>query len=75
MTPDPTRPADRTAAPEPCIVPGCGGDSVRHLALSEAKRAFPLLPDQGRRAPLCRAHYKQWKKGTKESRDLARLGR
>ncbi|MCW6167371.1 MAG: hypothetical protein LVQ64_02875 [Thermoplasmatales archaeon] len=48
---------------------------MRHLALSEAKRAFPLLPDQGRRAPLCRAHYKQWKKETKESRDLARLGR
>ncbi len=74
MTPNPVRPTHGPASPEPCVVPGCGGDSVRHLAYSEAKKAFPNLPDQGRRAPLCRDHYKQWKKETKESRDLARLG-
>lgn len=70
----PTRsPAEE--APEPCIVPGCGEVAVRHLSLTEARRAFATLPDKGRRAPLCRAHYRAWKKETREARTLARLGR
>ncbi|HEV2429709.1 MAG TPA: hypothetical protein VGV64_07710 [Thermoplasmata archaeon] len=76
MTPDPpTRPRPPEAAPEPCLVPGCGAPSERHLALAEARRAFPELPERGRRAPLCRPHYKEWKKRTKASRALERLGR
>ena len=75
MSPEPPRRA--AAAPEeeePCIVPGCGAMSVRHLALAEARKAFDRLPDQGRRAPLCRDHYREWKKATKEARKLDRLG-
>ena len=75
MSPDP--PASGRAAPEeaePCAVPGCGAVSVRHLALTEAKKAFPDLPDRGRRAPLCRDHYREWKKATKQARKLDRLG-
>jgi hypothetical protein len=59
---------------EPCIVPGCGAASARRLALAEARKAFPQLPDKGRRAPLCRDHYREWKKSTKEARKLDRLG-
>lgn len=59
---------------EPCIVPGCGSPSLRHLALTEARKAFPQLPDKGRRAPLCRDHYREWKKSTKTARKLDRLG-
>jgi hypothetical protein len=59
---------------EPCLVPGCGATAVRHLALAEARKAFPQLPEKGRRAPLCRDHYREWKKATKESRKLDRLG-
>jgi len=65
-------------APEPadvCIVPGCGAEAVRHLALAEVRATFDGLPERGRRAPLCRAHYRQWKKATKERRALDRLGR
>lgn len=58
---------------KPCAVPGCGGASVRSLARSEARKAFPTLSEEGRRAPLCRDHYKQWKKATRESRALDRL--
>jgi hypothetical protein len=58
----------------PCLVIGCGAPSVRRLSLSEARKAFPELPEKGRRAPLCRDHYKQWKKSTKEARKLDRLG-
>lgn len=60
-------------APEPCVVPGCGEPSVRHLALAEARKGLENLPESGRRAPLCRAHYKAWKKATRESRKLDRL--
>lgn len=55
-------------------MPGCGAPSVRHLALAEARKAFDRLPDKGRRAPLCRDHYREWKKTTKEARKLDRLG-
>ena len=58
---------------EPCIVPGCGAASLRHLAFTEARKAFPQLPDKGRRAPLCRDHYREWKKSTKAARKLDRL--
>ena len=67
------RPPDDDA-PEPCIVRGCGAASVRHLALSEAKKGLADLPESGRRAPLCRDHYKEWKKATRDARKLDRLG-
>jgi hypothetical protein len=61
--------------PELCLLPGCGAPAVRHLALAEARRAFPELPEKGRRAPLCREHYRSWKKATKDARTLDRLAR
>ena len=61
--------------PESCLVPGCGQEAIRRLALAEARSVFPELPDKGRRAPLCREHYRAWKKATKERRKLDRLGR
>jgi hypothetical protein len=61
-------------ADAPCLVPGCGAPSVRRLALAEARKAFTDLPEKGRRAPLCRDHYREWKKSTKSARKLDRLG-
>jgi hypothetical protein len=60
-------------AAKPCAIPGCGGAAVRSLARSEVRKAFPKLSEEGRRAPLCKDHYKQWKKATKEARALERL--
>ena len=75
MSPDPPDPArSPSEETEACAVPGCGAPSVRHLALTEAKKAFSNLPDRGRKAPLCRDHYREWKKATKEARKLERLG-
>ena len=74
MTPDPS-PGDAGEADlDPCVVPGCGAPSVRHLARAEARKVFLTLPEKGRRAPLCRDHYREWKKSTKEARKLDRLG-
>ena len=70
MSPD----ADEDARPDPCLVPGCGAESIRRLTLTEARKAFPQLPEKGRRAPLCRDHYREWKKSTKAARKLDRLG-
>ena len=76
MTPDAPGPRPRANddAEEPCVVRGCGAPSVRHLALAEARKAFTDLPEKGRRAPLCRDHYREWKKATKDARKLDRLG-
>ncbi|HYA54128.1 MAG TPA: hypothetical protein VEG42_00815, partial [Thermoplasmata archaeon] len=57
---------------ESCLVPGCGAPAVRHLSLTEARKAFSSLPERGRRAPLCRDHYREWKKATKKARQLER---
>jgi hypothetical protein len=75
MSPDDARARPRRPAPEAehCIVPGCAGEALRHLALAEARRAFSNLPKEGRRAPLCRDHYREWKKATKATRKLDRL--
>ncbi|MCI4325227.1 MAG: hypothetical protein L3K00_05030 [Thermoplasmata archaeon] len=57
-----------------CVIPGCGAEAVRHLAVVEARRAFEQVPDQGRSAALCKIHYKEWKKATKKDRKLDRMG-
>ncbi|MGA8710876.1 MAG: hypothetical protein WB786_06580 [Thermoplasmata archaeon] len=72
MTPEGTRPRPPEEEDEPCLVAGCGVPSVRRLSLTEARKAFPGLPDKGRRAPLCREHYREWKKATKKARALDR---
>jgi hypothetical protein len=69
----PTPRTRRTAEIEKCLVSGCTEEAVRHLSLAEARRGLSSLPESGRRAPLCRTHYKEWKKATKESRSLDRL--
>jgi hypothetical protein len=75
MSGDPAAPAADEPVEDPCAVPACGAPAVRHLSLAEARRAYPELAESGRRAPLCREHYKGWKKATKEARVLDRLGR
>jgi len=72
MTPDSPRPRPPEDEDEPCLVSGCGAPSTRRLSLTEARKAFPGLPDKGRRAPLCREHYREWKKATKKARALDR---
>jgi hypothetical protein len=59
---------------EACVIGGCPAEPVRSISRFEARKAFPALPEEGRRAPLCREHYKQYKKATRKSRELDRLG-
>jgi len=71
MSPEAERRSDAEGE-ETCLVSGCGGVAVRHLSLTEARKAFSGLPEKGRRAPLCRDHYREWKKATKKARQLDR---
>lgn len=64
---------DAAEAEELCLVPRCGAVAVRRLALTEARKAFSDLPEKGRRAPLCREHYRTWKKTTKQQRTIDRI--
>ncbi|MCI4368785.1 MAG: hypothetical protein L3K09_04400 [Thermoplasmata archaeon] len=70
--PPPRRHSAEPETVEPCLVAGCGQPSVRHLALAAARQVFKELPEKGHRAPLCKEHYKAWKKATKQARVLDR---
>lgn len=65
------RPAEESA--EGCSVPNCGEAVFRSLSRIEARKGLPLIPEGGRRAPVCRTHYREYKKATKEARTLSRL--
>jgi len=57
-----------------CAVTGCGQPAVRSLSANKVKQVLPdlKLDEVGRRAHLCRQHYKAFRKKTKEERELER---
>ena len=58
-----------------CSVDGCSNPAARSVAGKRAAGALPPLKLKGdRRAHLCQDHYRQFRKATKEERDLERLG-
>jgi len=52
-----------------CSVAGCDAQAVRSLS-TQRVGAAGLKLGEGRRAYLCRAHYKEYKRGTKKEREL-----
>jgi hypothetical protein len=60
--------------PDLCAVEGCGQPAARSLSADKVKRVLADLKigDVGRRAHLCRAHYRAFRKKTKEERELER---
>ncbi|MGQ0537127.1 MAG: hypothetical protein ACT4PT_13775 [Methanobacteriota archaeon] len=64
------------AGAEPCSISGCKDQSERSLSFSRVEGAFPkgsLNASHGK-AKLCKKHYKEWKKATKDERELDHLG-
>ena len=56
-----------------CSVQGCEEKGERSITSSKAQMATDLDLDlSGKRAYLCRSHYKEWKKATKEERENER---
>jgi len=62
------------AAGEVCGVQGRGKEARRSLSTRKVKEALPELKLIGgpRRIHLCKDHYRQFRKKTKEERDLDR---
>ena len=52
-----------------CSVTGCGKDAVRSLSSQKVKAAGLKIGNE-KRAYLCKAHYKEFKKKTKKDKQL-----
>ncbi len=56
-----------------CNVDGCDGNGIRSLNIVRVEGAGLRIDSSAKRkAVLCREHYKEWKKESKENRDLER---
>ena len=51
-----------------CSVAGCDDDAIRSVSLPKAKSAG--LDVEGKRAYLCKDHYKEFKKGSKKDKQI-----
>ena len=55
-----------------CNVSGCDEDSVRSLNTQKVEAAGLNVESTGKKSLLCKTHYKEWKKETKDDRELER---
>ena len=56
-----------------CSVQGCDNSAERSISSSKASMAGDLvISTSNKRAYLCRQHYKEWKKATKDDRENER---
>lgn len=55
-----------------CNVDGCTNDGARSLNSAKVEQAGLRLKSSGKKAVLCKEHYKEWKKESKDDRDLER---
>lgn len=55
-----------------CNITGCGEDGVRSLNSKKVEEAGLQTSTSGKKTVLCKTHYKEWKKETKDDRSLER---
>ena len=55
-----------------CNVDGCDKDGARSLNTTKVENAGLRVNSSGKKTVLCKEHYKEWKKETKDDRDLER---
>ncbi len=55
-----------------CNVEGCVNDATRSLNTTKVERTGLQLTSVGKKSALCKEHYKEWKKESKDDRDLER---
>jgi len=55
-----------------CNVEGCDEDGTRSLNTGKVERAGLRVNSTGKKSVLCKIHYKEWKKESKDDRDLER---
>lgn len=58
-----------------CDIEGCKADAERSISGRKVEKAgMKLSSDASKNAHLCREHYKEFKKRTKDERTYERLG-
>jgi hypothetical protein len=70
--------ADRKSKPregETCQVKSCGKPAERSVSGESAREAKLDVEEELKRVHLCKEHYRQYKKSTKQDRVLESLGR
>jgi hypothetical protein len=55
-----------------CSVDGCDQNGARSLNTVKVERAGLRVTSTGKKSFLCKEHYKEWKKESKDDRDLER---
>ena len=55
-----------------CNVDDCENDAVRSLNTKKVEDAGLRLNSSNKKSGLCKEHYKEWKKATKDDRSLER---
>ena len=55
-----------------CNVSGCDNDGARSLNTTKVENAGLQVSSGGKKTVLCKDHYKEWKKATKDDRELER---
>ena len=55
-----------------CNVEGCSNDGARSLNTAKVENARLRVNSTGKKSVLCKEHYKEWKKESKDDRDLER---
>ncbi len=55
-----------------CNIAGCGEDGARSLNTKKVENAGLDVAGGAKNTVLCRTHYKEWKKMTKDDRALER---
>ncbi len=55
-----------------CNVDGCDKDGARSIHTRKVENANLRVTSAGKKSVLCKEHYKEYKKESKEDRDLER---
>ena len=55
-----------------CNVIGCDKDGIRSLTTAKVEGTGLSISGSSKKTVLCKEHYKEWKKATKEDRDVER---
>lgn len=55
-----------------CDIEECESNGARSISASRVDGAGMRLKTSNKKAVLCKEHYKEWKKETKEDRELER---
>ncbi len=59
-----------------CVISGCESKAERSITAKKVlESGLSLKEGSGRKAALCREHYREFKKATKKDRVLETLGR